>query len=301
MRRLDARGVVSAAVVLALFASGCGGLRSSAGTPAEKGTAQPISDGDFDPSRFTHSTEVTNRWNPLVPGARFTWEGHALEDGEPVSRAVVFTVTDMTKTVDGVRTVVTWDRDFNEGKREETEIAFFAQDDEGNVWHLGEYPEEYEGSEIVKTPTWIAGIHGARPGISMLADPSAGTADYAEGWGPDIGWNDRARPDQVGAQTCVPVGCYEDVVVIDEFNPDEPGAHQLKYYAPGVGGVRVGWRGANEEEQEELVLVDLERLDARQLAAVDEKVLEQEERAYQYSADVYGRTEPIEHSPMDGV
>jgi hypothetical protein len=48
--------------------------------------------------------------------------------------------------VDGVQTVVAWDRDFLEGKLQEQELAFFAQDDQGNVWNFGEYPEEYEAA-----------------------------------------------------------------------------------------------------------------------------------------------------------
>ena len=60
----------------------------------------------------------------------------------------------------------------------------------------------------------------------------------------------------MGQKTCVPVECYKNVLVTEEFNPDEPGAYQLKYYAPGVGNVRVGWRGEKEEEKETLELVD---------------------------------------------
>jgi hypothetical protein len=35
----------------------------------------------------------------------------------------------------------------------------------------------------------------------------------------------------------LPTGCYRNVVVIAEFNPDEPGKTQLNYYAPGGGRV----------------------------------------------------------------
>ena len=84
---------------------------------------------------------------------------------------------------------------------------------------------------------------------------------------------------QLGQELCVPVDCYTDVVVIDEFNPDEPGAHQLKYYAPGVGGIRVGWRGAKEEEREVLELVSLEHLSPAEMDEVRRAVLAQEARA----------------------
>jgi hypothetical protein len=247
----------------------------------------------FDPANFTRSTVVDNAYFPLRPGTLFRWEGHALDDGERIERGVVFIVTDLTKVVDGVRTIVAWDRDYDDGRRNEMELAFFAQDDDGNVWLFGEYPEEYEGRKIVKTPAWIAGLERARPGITMYATNREGTPSYAQGWGPAIHWSDRARVDQVGIDDCAPVDCFADVLVVDEFNRDRPRAHQLKYYAPGVGGIRVGWRGANEEEREVLVLVELAQLTPEQLAEVDRRVLEQEDRAYELLA-AYGGTEPIE-------
>ncbi len=64
----------------------------------------------------------------------------------------MFTVTDLTKVVNGVRAVVVWDRDYASGELQETELAFFAQDNDGNVWHLGEYPEEYETGKACRTP-----------------------------------------------------------------------------------------------------------------------------------------------------
>ena len=69
---------------------------------------------------------------------------------------------------------------------------------------------------------------------------------------PPINWVDRGRVYKVGQKSCVPVDCYHEVLVIEEFERNKPGAYQLKYYAPGVGDIRVGWRGPEEEEKEEL-------------------------------------------------
>ena len=41
-----------------------------------------------------------------------------------------------------------------------SELAFYAQDDDGNVWYMGQYFEEYEDGELVDAPTWIAGLAG---------------------------------------------------------------------------------------------------------------------------------------------
>jgi hypothetical protein len=70
----------------------------------------------------------------------------------------------------------------------------------------------------------------------------------------------------------------------------------LKYYAPSVGGIRTGWRGAKEDEKEELALVSLEHLSASQVKSVRKSVLDQEARAYEGHPDVYGKTEPMEKS-----
>jgi hypothetical protein len=224
------------------------------------------------------------------------FQGHANVDDRRVRRRVVFTVTDLTKVIDGVRAIVIWELDYTAGSLEETELAFFAQDNDGNVWSLGEYPEEYEHGIFVKAPTWIAGLHGARPGIFMLAEPRLGEPSYSQGWGPEVNWTDRAKVSETGQQTCVPAGCYDDVLVTDEFNRDEPGAHQLKYYAPGVGNVRVGWQGAKEEERETLELVAALHLSPQALTKIREDALAQEGRAYEISPDVYGQTSPLEHT-----
>ena len=89
------------------------------------------------------------------PGTQLSYKGSAIPEGEKnrVERRVVSTVTDLSKWIDGVRTLVIWERDYTAGKLGESEIAFFAQDKAGNVWLLGEYPEEYENRKVVDAPT----------------------------------------------------------------------------------------------------------------------------------------------------
>lgn len=296
-RRLRIASPLAIALVV-LSASGCGST-----TPVSKGETPvvEIAAEDFDQSLFDDSIHVDNRWFPLQPGTQLVFQGHANVGDRRVRRRVVFTVTDLTKMIDGVRAIVIWELDYTAGPLEEAELAFFAQDNDGNVWNLGQYPEEYEHGTFVKAPTWIAGLHGAEPGISMHAEPRLGTPSYSQGWGPEVNWTDRARVSQTGQQTCVPAGCYDDVLVTDEFNRDEPGAHQLKYYAPGVGNVRVGWSGAKEEERETLMLVSVAYLSPQALTKIREDALAQEARAYEFSPDVYGQTSPLEHTLQVGA
>jgi hypothetical protein len=247
-------------------------------------------------ARFSKPTTIDNPWQSLQPGMQFTYRGRTIEGTEAVGHRLVSTVTDLTKVIDGVRTVVVWDRDFSAGELVEAEIAFFAQDDAGNVWELGEHPEAYENGKIVESPTWIQGIDRAQAGISMKAAPRPGTPSYSLGLGPAVGFTDRARVLKVGDRTCIPSRCFSGVLLVDEFNPDQPGKHQLKYYAPGVGNVRVGWSGANEDSKETLVLVAMERLGARAMARARRAALELEASAYRTSKSIYGRTAPSERA-----
>jgi len=249
---------------------------------------------EFDPEKFDRPTTVDNAWWPLNPGAQFVFEGFTDAEGTRVPRRIVHTVTDLTKVIAGVRTVVVFDRDYHGGQLVESELAFFAQDNEGNSWRLGEYPEEYEEGKFVNAPAWIHGVEGARAGIAMQAAPQLGTPSYSQGWGPAVHWTDRARVSQTGQKVRVRAGSYEDVLVIEEFNQEEPNAFQRKYYARGVGNIRVGWRG-DDALKEELELVERRQLDAAALAQVRGEALALEEHAYAVSKDVYAHTAPAEH------
>nr|HMN26695.1 hypothetical protein [Caldilineaceae bacterium] len=238
----------------------------------------------FDSNKFDRSTTIDNAWFPLRPGTQFIYEGTTVEDdGTVVPHRIEINVTDLTKLIGGVRTVVSWDLDYTDDELVEAELAFYAQDSDGNVWRMGEYPEEYDGGTFVAAPTWLHGLAGAHAGIQMQASPQLETPSYAQGWGPAVGWTDRGQVDQMGQQTCVPVGCYEDVLVIAETSQAEPDAFQLKHYARGVGNVRVGWRGEGEKTQEVLDLLTLEQLSPEALAEVHAKALELEQSDYENS------------------
>lgn len=248
----------------------------------------------LDRSSFGDPTTIDNIWFPMPPGSQLVLQGKANVDEGRVSRKVVITVTDLTKVIDGVRSRVVYELDYTAGELEEAELSFFAQDDDGAVWLMGEYPEEYDGGKFDKAPTWISGLHDARAGILMKAAPTIGGLSYAEGWGPAVGWNDRAKVFETNSVTCVPAGCYDGVLVIDEFNRDEPDAHQLKYYAGGVGTVRVGWAGSREGEQETLQLTKFVHLGPALLAQIRDKALALDRHGYRVSKGVYAQTPPIE-------
>jgi hypothetical protein len=240
----------------------------------------------FDPANFTRSEKVDNKWLPLKPGTELVYTGSSA-DGK---KRLVFTVTDLVKVVGGVRNVVVWDRDYTNGELVEAELAFFAQDDFGNVWHTGEYPEEYQGGKVVGAPAWIVGVKGAKAGFEMQAKPRLGAPIYAQGYAPPpVDWTDHAQVYKLGEKNCVPLRCYTNVLTTREFNLEERGRFQLKYYAAGVGNTRVGWLG-KDQDKEAVALVKLVHLSPAALARARAAALELEARAYKTKPAVYGGT-----------
>ena len=268
-----------------IFISACGSQPNPEATAEFK---------DFDANDFDHPTDINNKWMPMRPGTQWVYEGTAVdEDGDQFDRRIEFTVTDLTKEIAGIPTVVAWIVDYNDGEVIEKEIAFYAQDNDGNVWYLGEHPEEFEDGKFVEAPTWIAGIEDARPGIKMMTEPKLGTPSYFQGWGPEVEWSDYGRIEKMGEETCVPVDCYKDVMVIAESSLGEAGAAQFKYYVSGLGEVRVNW-GGTDVTQEALALVEHVQLSPEELAEIRAEALALEKHAYEISEDVYGQTAPME-------
>jgi hypothetical protein len=289
--RVVAQGV---AACLLLLATACANVTIAPPPSPDEALARPATEADYEDATFTDPTTVDNAWQPLVAGTQLVFEGKVNDGKDRVAHQVVFTVTDLTKVIDGVETVVIWDRDYSDGELVEAEIAFFGQDDDGNVWLFGEHPEEYEEGKVVDAPTWIHGLAGAEAGVFMRADPQPETPDYAQGFAPEVEFTDRATVRSAGTENCVPYRCFKDVLVIEEYNPDEPGKQQLKFYAKGIGNIRVGWAGRKERDKEVLFLVDVRQLDGAALLEARRAALALEASAYEVSADLYGDTSPME-------
>jgi hypothetical protein len=95
-------------------------------------------------------------------------------------------VTDLTKTINGVRTVAVHEIDVSDDQLVEQESAFFAQDRRGNVWTLGEYLEEFEDGVFVGAPnTWMAGVNRARAGVDVPGD-HVGRGAFLQAFAPNI-------------------------------------------------------------------------------------------------------------------
>ena len=246
---------------------------------------------NFNPNHFEDNSNVlTNTFFPLTPGKQFVYEGVTNSEGVLTDHQVLFTVTDIVRVINGVTCLVVWDQDISGGVLREAELAFFAQDEYGNVWSLGEYPELYENGVFTGAPdTWIHGTSDAQGGVHMLANPREHTQPYLQGIVPSIEFHDVAQITDTGGTLVVGSTTYTNVLSTQEWNPDEPDVRQGKFYAPDVGIVQI--TAINDPEGETLNLTEVRQLDAAEMAAAREAALALEDRAYAESP-IYGEADP---------
>ena len=176
-------------------------------------------------------SEVDNPFFPLTPGTRFFYEG--TKDGEPTTDET--TVTHDTKQILGVTTTVVRDRAFDKGVLAEDTLDWYAQDVAGNVWYFGEDTKELDefGHVISTEGTWEAGVNGAEPGIIMEAHPHVGDL-YQQELALGVA-EDRARVLSLDESACVQFGCFDHLLLTEEWTPLHPGEVEWKYYAKNVG------------------------------------------------------------------
>lgn len=106
-----------------------------------------------------------------------------------------------------------------------------------DVYYFGEEVDIYEDGEIVSHDgAWLAGKHGAQPGLIMPEDAFLLGSRYFQEVAPGVAL-DRAEHVAAGMDIEVPAGSFEDCVEITETTPLEPGSESTKVYCPGVGMV----------------------------------------------------------------
>jgi hypothetical protein len=199
-----------------------------------------------DPSHFV--SVIDNPYYPLPVGRTLIYRG--MKDGHGQIDRV--TVTDRTKVIMGITATVVSDVATYRGAPLEKTFDWFAQDDAGNVWYLGETTKAYAPDGTVDTSgSWEAGVDGAEPGIIMEADPQVLDSyrqEYLIGEAEDTAWIVGR-----GGAISVPYGRVHDVLTSLEATRVEPGSYDEKIYAPGLG--IVSERSLTETESAELVRV----------------------------------------------
>jgi hypothetical protein len=164
----------------------------------------------------------------------------------PCTTRDVFVMTNDTKEILGIATRVVHDDGYAKGKHEETTNDWFAQDDNGNVWYMGEFTTDlsnkgsHEGS-------WEGGVKGAKAGIVMEAKRNVGDTynqEFAKGVAEDKG-----TVLSLNETVTVPFGTFSNVLKTKDFSPLEPDIVENKYYAQHLGQVKaISVKGESEVE-----------------------------------------------------
>ena len=215
-------------------------------TPEPPGSAAPVAvpyAPAVDPAAF--GATVDNPFFPLRPGMRWQYRS-STKDGVETT---VVTVTGTTRTIAGIPCVEVRDTVRVDGTLKEDTLDWYAQERTGAVWYFGEDTKEYEKGKVTSTEgSWVAGEHGAQPGMVMPAQPEPGDRyrqEYYRGHAEDL-----AEVLSISESAKVPVGSYDGVVMTKETTPLEPAALERKYYARGIGvvlTVDVGAGGVRDE------------------------------------------------------
>jgi hypothetical protein len=181
------------------------------------------------PARF--AKVINNPYFPLPVGRTFVYRG--VENGKKELDRMH--VTGRTKKIAGTTATVVSDNVYEPlGKLAEKTFDYYAQDDNGNVWYLGEDTKELLGGGKVDTSgSWRAGKSGAKPGLIMKADPRVPDTYRQEcrsGEAEDLAWVVGR-----GGSKKVPYGKFHGVVTTLEFSPLEPSIVERKVYGWRVG------------------------------------------------------------------
>jgi hypothetical protein len=185
----------------------------------------------FHPADFHHPTVITNPYYPLVVGATWQWKGQFRQ--RPYEQEDI--VLNYTRRIEGVVTRPVLDRDLVKGQIIAGSIDYYAQDDNGNVWYLGEATVHYVNGKLTDhADSWIAGKGGALPGIFMPSHPALGAPRYQQEYAPNVA-ADVEHIVSISKSVCEPLRCYSNVVQANETTVLSPGVLSAKYYAPGVG------------------------------------------------------------------
>ena len=196
----------------------------------------------FDAGQFANPKP--NPYMDLTIGHRNVMTGSGEIDGKQGNVISADIVTGPGPVLLGVQTVQVLDQTVFNGLLTEQTFDYYANDDQGNLWYFGEDVTNYTydakghrtGSD--STSAWLAGEGGAMPGIAMPGAPVLGLTQMQE-VAPDQGAMDYFEVVDPDTSLTGPSGTYEHVLKTYETSLSEPDGREFKYFAPGVGLLRV--------------------------------------------------------------
>ena len=179
---------------------------------------------------FSHPRDITHPYLPLAALMQDILENKS-ERVERTARPEIHKTFEIGgQTVDALTVE---DREYDSaGNLTEATLDYFAQDDAGNVYYLGEDVDTYKNGKVSgHSGGWLLGKETKIPGVLLPANPQEGDAFRSEDV-PGITVEDDVVVSRSETMK-VPAGTFHDCIKIKEHASD--GATEYKYYARGVG------------------------------------------------------------------
>lgn len=199
----------------------------------------------FDPTNFDPVAAITNPYFPLAPGYMREYSGTVPDDeGNPIVERIVLTVVGAGPVLDGVPTIMVRDDAWHGDLHVEEALDYYAQDRNGDLWNMGEdvtnfnYDDEGNLTGTDDEGSWRVGVNDALPGYMMPATPKVGFI-YEQEHSPEDAALDVGEIMGLDGSVTGPTGTYSDVLMVFETSSLEPDLREIKYYAKGVGLVRI--------------------------------------------------------------
>jgi hypothetical protein len=197
---------------------------------------------------FSHPLDITNVYAPFVPGATKSFEG--TDQGASTAVTDEFTATTRNFPLNGgtVSARLLIENEYSDGELSEISHNWFAQADDGGVYYFGETVDVYEGGVVVDHPgSWLVGGPGpgdppgtataTTPGLFMPADPQVGEQWKPEDLFPIV--DETVTLLRRGVTVNVAAGEFEGCLLVKETSQLPGNKPEKKWYAPGVGVVKV--------------------------------------------------------------
>jgi hypothetical protein len=214
------RVLPATAIVATIACIGAGGTTAS-------GSSRPAM------AKFSHSTRIDNPYLPITRFQRCRLAG----DDQGTELKVTRTLLERTRRFhyrgQAIDAVVVRDRVLGEGKLIELTHDYFAQDDAGTVYYLGEDVNEYRDGKVVSHEgEWRLGRDTKKIGVLMPAHPKLGDSFKSERV-PHIA-HETDHVVAVGAKAKAGGHSYRNVIKVRE-NARPPRETEFKKYARGTG------------------------------------------------------------------
>jgi hypothetical protein len=212
------------------------------GTYSGRGCRPASGRVDLRPPSFSNPTEITNPLNPIGRLRSALLLGEV--EGEPLRVETTLLPGSKTIVLGGqeVKALTSQFVAWLGGRIDEVALDWYAQDESGAVWYLGEDVFNYADGVVTDTEgTWLAGREGPAAMI-MPAHPKVGDVYRPENV-PGIVFEE-VTVKSVGKTVRGPRGPIDGAIVVEELHLD--GTREDKTFAPGYGEFRTGSKQAFE-------------------------------------------------------